>query len=162
MDIFGIGPLEILFILLIVLILLGPNDLVKAGRTIGRMLRSVVMSDTWRSMQQSIQEVRKLPYQLMREAGMEEDIEALNEISKTARGSWKIEDGPAKHKPTSAELTAWTRPVLNEDQLEHEFSPDQEAGFSLPPSNPWAIPPDPETSTPPETDKTTRSESHEE
>jgi Sec-independent protein translocase protein TatA len=150
MDIFGIGPLEVLFILLIILIVLGPKDLVKAGRTIGHMLRSVVMSDTWRSMQQSIQDVRKLPYQLMREAGMEEDIQALDEISKTARGAWKIEDGPPKRKPSSAELTAWTQPVLHEEAT--ELTADQDEGFSLPTSNAWTKPPEPAAPPPLESD----------
>ena len=32
MEILGIGPLELFFILIIALIVLGPNDMVKAGR----------------------------------------------------------------------------------------------------------------------------------
>ena len=38
MEILGIGPLELIFILLIALIVLGPGDMVKTGRTIGRFL----------------------------------------------------------------------------------------------------------------------------
>lgn len=72
MDILGIGPLELLFILLIALIVLGPNDMVKAGRTIGRTLRKIVSSDTWRVVQQASRELRNLPNRLMREAGLEE------------------------------------------------------------------------------------------
>jgi Sec-independent protein translocase protein TatA len=36
MDFLGVGPLELLFILLIALIVLGPNDMVKTGRTLGK------------------------------------------------------------------------------------------------------------------------------
>jgi Sec-independent protein translocase protein TatA len=38
MEILGIGPLELVFILLIAVIVLGPGDVVKTRRTIGRFL----------------------------------------------------------------------------------------------------------------------------
>jgi Sec-independent protein translocase protein TatA len=69
MEILGIGPLELLFILLIALILLGPNDMVKAGRALGRILRKTVLSPTFMDMQRTI---RNLPNELMRQAGLEE------------------------------------------------------------------------------------------
>ena len=49
MDIFGIGPTELVFIILIALILLGPKDMEKAGRTIGRFLRDITQSEGWRA-----------------------------------------------------------------------------------------------------------------
>lgn len=82
MEILGIGPLELLFILLIALIVLGPTDMVKAGRTIGRFLRRLVISPGWRNFQQASRELRTLPNKLMRDAGLEEELEALREISR--------------------------------------------------------------------------------
>jgi sec-independent protein translocase protein TatB len=70
MEFLGIGPLELFFIVLIALILLGPQDMVKAGRTIGRILRRTVLSPSWMNIQRK---VRNLPYELMREAGIEEN-----------------------------------------------------------------------------------------
>jgi Sec-independent protein translocase protein TatA len=70
MEILGIGPLELLFILLIALILLGPTDMVKAGRTLGRILRKTILSPTFVEMQKII---RNLPNELMRQAGLEEE-----------------------------------------------------------------------------------------
>lgn len=72
MEIFGVGPLEILFILVIALIVLGPNDMVKAGRTIGQWMRRIVTSPTYAIFQKTTRDLRGLPYRLMREAGMEE------------------------------------------------------------------------------------------
>jgi sec-independent protein translocase protein TatB len=69
MEILGIGPLELLFILLIALILLGPNDMVKAGRALGRLMRKTILSPTFLDMQRTI---RNLPNELMRQAGLEE------------------------------------------------------------------------------------------
>ncbi len=70
MELFGVGPLELLFILIIALIVLGPRDMVKAGNTLGRLMRRTILSPTWMKIQR---EIRNLPYQMMREAGLEED-----------------------------------------------------------------------------------------
>ncbi len=72
MEILGIGPLELFFILIIALIVLGPNDMVKAGRTLGRLMRGIVTSPTWQMIQRTSREFRYLPNKLMREAGIEE------------------------------------------------------------------------------------------
>jgi len=80
MDILGIGPLELLFIVIIALIVFGPKDMVKAGRTIGRFLRQVITSPTWLAVQQTSKELRNLPNKLIRDAGIEEDIKDLNRI----------------------------------------------------------------------------------
>jgi len=80
MDILGIGPLELLFILIIALIVLGPKDMAKAGRTIGRYLRQIVTSPTWHSVQNTSRELRNLPNKLIREAGMEEDLKDIGSI----------------------------------------------------------------------------------
>jgi sec-independent protein translocase protein TatB len=71
MEIFGIGASEIVFILIIALIVLGPRDMQKAGRTIGRWLNQLVHSDSWRIFQRTSTEIRNLPRNLMREANME-------------------------------------------------------------------------------------------
>jgi Sec-independent protein translocase protein TatA len=72
MEFLGVGPLELFFILVIALIVLGPADMVKAGRTLGRVMRKIVTSPNWRLLQETSREIRYLPNRLMREAGMEE------------------------------------------------------------------------------------------
>ena len=71
MEILGIGPSELVFIILLALIILGPKDMQKAGKTIGRWMRSIVTSDGWRVFQQTSRELRTLPNRLMREANDE-------------------------------------------------------------------------------------------
>lgn len=71
MEILGIGAPELVFILIIAIIVLGPRDMQKAGRTIGRWLNQLVRSDTWKVFQRTSAELRKLPHTLMREANME-------------------------------------------------------------------------------------------
>ena len=72
MEILGIGPSELVFIVVLALIILGPKDMQKAGRTLGRWLRQVVTSDGWKFFQQTSREIQTLPNRLMREAALEE------------------------------------------------------------------------------------------
>ena len=71
MEILGIGAPELVFVIVIALIVLGPKDMQKAGRSIGRWLNQVVQSDGWKAFQQTSRELRNLPNNLMREANME-------------------------------------------------------------------------------------------
>jgi hypothetical protein len=70
MNILGFGVPEIVLIVVLALILLGPKDMVKTGRTLGKFLRKTIFSPTWLNIQQK---VRNLPFELAREAGFEED-----------------------------------------------------------------------------------------
>src|SRR4030067_1657981 len=120
MDILGVGPLELLFIFLIALIFLGPNDMVKAGRTLGRMMRKVVTSDAWRE----ITRLRTLPNQLMREAGLEEGLKELNDIQKELPKALEFDelnvlgemepDAMDEKVGEQHDLTAWTTPQAGE------------------------------------------------
>jgi len=49
MDILGIGIPELFFIVLIALVVLGPKDMQKTGKTIGGFLRKIVTSPEWRT-----------------------------------------------------------------------------------------------------------------
>ena len=75
MEILGVGMSELVFIVIIALIVLGPKDMQKAGKTIGKWLRNIVTSDGWKIFQQTSRELRTLPTKLMREAN-----EDLNQI----------------------------------------------------------------------------------
>lgn len=96
MEIFGVGAPELIFILLIAIIILGPKDMQKAGRTIGRWLNQMVRSDGWKVFQKTSAELRNLPRNLMREANMElGDVDQeIREIRRT------IDSRQASHPPT--------------------------------------------------------------
>lgn len=92
MEVFGIGAPELLFILLIALIVLGPKDMVKTGQRLGRMIRNLVKSPTWTAMMNTSRELRDLPTRLVRESGLEEEV---SEISKL-RNQVQLRDFPAQ------------------------------------------------------------------
>jgi Sec-independent protein translocase protein TatA len=106
MEIFGIGPLELIFIFLIALIVLGPSDMVKAGRTIGKFLRQIITSPTWQTFTRASRDLRHLPNKLIRDAGLEEDIKEINQAVKQAAPTGLGSDLNQWQK----DLSPWTTP----------------------------------------------------
>ena len=72
MEFLGIGPLELLLVVLLALIILGPKELQNAGKMLGKSLNKLVKSDTWKVFKQTSEKIKYLPNELMREAQMEE------------------------------------------------------------------------------------------
>ncbi len=103
MDFLGIGPLEVIVILLILLIVMGPNDLVKMGRSFGRILRNLRQSDTWKAVQQATRELRSLPDNLARQANIDE----LKSLQKDLQGD--LSSSLEKVEDLDQEFVAWTR-----------------------------------------------------
>lgn len=72
MDIFGIGILEIVFVLLISIIILGPEGLVKTAKKLGRGLRSIINSTWWKDFQEGYHEVQNMSGRWLNELDIEE------------------------------------------------------------------------------------------
>jgi Sec-independent protein translocase protein TatA len=104
MEILGVGPLELFLFLLIALIVLGPGDMVKAGRTLGRVLRKIVTSPEWRTIQKASRELRYLPNRLMREASIEDLSKDLADINKIGGQIGN------EVKKVENDLSSWTTP----------------------------------------------------
>lgn len=72
MDFLGIGLPELLTISIIILLILGPKDMAKTGRTIGNIIRKITLSDEWKGLKKISREMRTLPNRMAREAQLEE------------------------------------------------------------------------------------------
>jgi sec-independent protein translocase protein TatB len=133
MEILGIGPMELVFILIIALIILGPKDMAKAGRTLGKFMRDVVKSDTWKAIRTTTKEIEHLPNRMMREAGLEEDLKDLNNLSKSLNADEltktikppSIPQGRSTSKPVSPEDAAFTQNDLQDQNKPTESSQPQ-------------------------------------
>ena len=115
MNIFGIGPLEIIFVLIIGILVLGPEGMVEAGGKLGKFLRSIIKSNWWQNVRRGISEIQYLPQRLMREAELEE-LKELRDLAQNnipsiggddllSASSWSggTSSGPAKGpQPPSA------------------------------------------------------------
>ena len=101
MEILGIGAPELIFILLIAIIVLGPRDMQKAGKSIGRWLNQLVRSDGWRVFQRTSTELRNLPRNLMRDANME-----IAEMERDLRNAIDPRDPSARTASTTTSKTS--------------------------------------------------------
>lgn len=102
MDFLGIGPLELMFILLIILLVVGPRDIAKTGRSVGRLLNQVYRSESWKMLNEASRTLRTLPNRLAREASLEE----LDAVRKSVQ---ETSDQISKEmKDVDEGLRAWT------------------------------------------------------
>jgi len=136
MNILGIGPLELTLIVIIALIVLGPNDLVKTGRTLGRWMRKIVMSQEWKTVQNASREIRTLPNKLMREAGIEDAQRAMkDQLADVKKISQDIQ-GDFQHIQT--DLSSWVTPSQTIapplDKSDEDTLPDDSTLANKPPS----------------------------
>ncbi len=116
MEILGIGTSELIFIVIIALIVLGPKDMQKAGRTVGKWLRNIVTSDGWKMFQQTSRELRTLPNRLMRDANDE-----LNQIGKDLNNA----SNPTVSKPGIPNIPTRSQPIP-ENRPENKIAPPTE------------------------------------
>jgi Sec-independent protein translocase protein TatA len=81
MEFLGIGPLELLLILILGLIVFSPKDIARGGRSAGKFLNRLYRSDSYKAVRQVSQELQTLPSRLAREAQMDELKELEKEIN---------------------------------------------------------------------------------
>src|SRR4030042_1829601 len=104
MEILGLGPLEFFFVLLIALIIIGPRDMAKPARTLGRSLNRLYKSDSWRMILRASRNLRTLPNRLAREAEMAELREARDAIKEAGQ------EVSRDVRAMQDDLKAWTTP----------------------------------------------------
>lgn len=146
MEIFGIGILEVIVVMLIALIILGPQDTIKAGRSFGRAVRRFFQSEEWRTLLQASREIRTIPEKLLedtgldspedllpseeefrREAGLDDLAQNVAEwnadVSAMKAGAGEAQAAPAEqaaYKPASPTAASTRQPGL--DELERGLS----------------------------------------
>jgi len=114
MDLLGIGPLELLLVLILVILIFGPEDLAKSGKKIGIFLNRLIKSDTWKAVRSISQEIRTLPNKLAREAEYESYLAETKQ--QTIAPPPPTEEKPAENAAAGDEipfengLKAWTTP----------------------------------------------------
>ncbi|MEN8241305.1 MAG: twin-arginine translocase TatA/TatE family subunit [Chloroflexota bacterium] len=108
MNILGIGTLEIVIILVIIFLVLGPEDLEKTGRTIGKWINKVTRSEGWSAVRSISREVRGLPSRLAREAELDklkdelDPNQLIGEVPDLGIPDLKAKPEPAASKPAQA------------------------------------------------------------
>lgn len=135
MEILGVGMPELIFVIIIALLVLGPKDMQKAGRTIGKWLRSIVTSDGWKIFQQTSRELRTLPNKLIRDAN-----EELGQIGKDLNEAAAPKWGSPVNKPVPRSQPYEAAPLIvktPEDKVAPDApaNPEQKESESDQPNN---------------------------
>jgi Sec-independent protein translocase protein TatA len=78
MQIFNVGVLEILFILILAFVVLGPRKTIKTARDVGVWVRNLAKSPIWRDIVTTSSEIRDLPKKLMDDAELQRMVEELD------------------------------------------------------------------------------------
>ena len=77
MEVFGIGPLELVLIFLIMLVVLGPKKMISGARTLADWIRKLRQSDLFKTSK----EITEMPKQIMKDTGLQDEINQIRDIS---------------------------------------------------------------------------------
>ena len=78
MQVFNVGVLELLLILILAFVVLGPGRSVKIARQVGVWIRNFVKSPFWRELVTTSHEIRDLPNRIMDDAELQQMIADLD------------------------------------------------------------------------------------
>lgn len=129
MNLFGIGPLELVFILLIMIVVLGPKKMVESAQSLGKFIRKIVKSPMWGTVMDTSRELRDLPNKLVREAGIEEDLRELQKTKQTLTDirNYSVSDNLGSKRANLGDQPAKSNPLdISEKQPETSTQPEAE------------------------------------
>ena len=113
MEFLGIGPLELLFIIVIIIVVVGPRDIQKTMRSLGRGLNALYKSDLWKVFNEMSKQLQGLPNRLAREAEMEEIRRAAQEVKETVAAANPLAAWtPDGNSPTGAAAPSVASPSV--------------------------------------------------
>lgn len=84
MEVFNIGPFEFLIILVIMFVLLGPDEMKRTARRIAIAIRKFVRSPIWADITGMREEIRELPKRLMEDTGLDEAVQDIKQTTTAA------------------------------------------------------------------------------
>lgn len=84
MEIFNIGPLELIIVLVIMFVLLGPDEMKRTARRIAVSIRKFVRSPIWADITGMREEIRELPKRLIEDTGLEEAVQDIKQTTTAA------------------------------------------------------------------------------
>ena len=113
MKVFNIGIGEILFIIILAVIIFGPENMVKSAREMGVFLRKVTKSPYWQEVWATRRDLEEIPKMLAKEANLKE---TLRELELDTKG-------------VSSQVSGAVTDLINE--VDGKAAPDQEKPASL-------------------------------
>ena len=131
MNFLNLGLPEVIFIIILALIIFGPNNMVKSAKEVGTFLRKVTKSPYWQEVWATKRELDELPKMLAKEANLNETMRDLDNTVKNATGSTnsfvseflKEVNQPNKIKPETSETSDLNMSKPQENDKKEEVLP---------------------------------------
>ena len=133
MELFNIGPLEFILIILFAVVFLGPERMVKGAYSLGRWINKFVRSPMWAEIMSTSREIRELPTKIVRESGLEESLAEIKQTSQdlTTELNSTLQEANAEVKQAVEEANAGVRQAtteLNDTTRQAMSEANQEVG----------------------------------
>jgi Sec-independent protein translocase protein TatA len=112
MEILNIGPLELLLILVLAVLMFGPQDIVNFAHKAGRWIYNLRKSELWQEIVGTTKQIQEIPQQIMKEAELEETMKEINALNRSMLNSDPLQKAhdsaisdppPAQADPEQAE-----------------------------------------------------------
>jgi Sec-independent protein translocase protein TatA len=87
MEFLNLGLPEIIFIIIIAVILFGPNNIAKSAKEAGGFIRKAAKSPYWKEVWATKKDLDELPKMIARETQLTETIQELNRETRNISGS---------------------------------------------------------------------------
>ena len=115
MELFGIGPMEFIFILIIILLVVGPKDIEKFARNFGKLLNRIYKSPGYNMVRQASDELRNLPARLAKEAQLDE-LKNMDELQGLKSDLADIQDTGKTIRAPDKPFDAWVNDLAQPTQ----------------------------------------------
>ena len=83
MEILNIGPLELLVILVLAVLMFGPEDIVNFAHKAGRWIYNLRKSELWQEIVGTTKEIQELPQKIIKDAELEETMKEIDALNRT-------------------------------------------------------------------------------
>jgi Sec-independent protein translocase protein TatA len=78
MELFNVGILEFLFIILLAFIVLGPKKAVKTAGDVGRWIHDLLESPIWQEIKNTSRDIRDIPRKITDDAEIQRTLESID------------------------------------------------------------------------------------
>ena len=105
MEIFNVGPLELGLILILALIVLGPDGMVKTSRQVARWISKIIKSPIWKELISTSDEIRSIPQKFVKEANLENSLQEISKFTRTPLiNNTILQESPSEEAKPAEEL----------------------------------------------------------
>ena len=138
MRLFNFGIPELLMILALMVIFMGPERMIEGARKLGSTIYRITHSEVWSSIWQTSREIRQMPKTIVEETGLQESLDDINATNKEIQqdidgvqkdiDGIKLETGQELKKSESDLKTLTKHPptILEKSPRQPEASQDAE------------------------------------